>query len=97
MNLLLNERQFKKWARDQAFEPFLSITRVQAKDWGQSWCSVKEQQDTWFKNNAPASYPCLAYDILVSFGYEEMRPGYLHKPEIIDYLAKMKAYEDRSR
>lgn len=50
-----------------------------------AWSTGKDGWDTYkdrFRTEAPTEYPCYAYLVVQSFGYEEVAPQYLYSSDV---------------
>lgn len=89
IRVLHSEAQFKRWAREVGFEGFLRTPPEDAEAFGMDRKELRERKRQWYANHAPKAYPCLGFSALVSFCYEETKPGYLYLEDLRAFLAAM--------
>lgn len=90
MKVLNTERQFRRWAAQQGFDGILSVKPRTAPEMiDMSPREVRERQARWYSEHSPKEYPCVAYDFVTSFQFEESEPRFLYAKDLHALLRAM--------
>ena len=89
MKLLVNEAAFKRWSATMGFEPCLKVPLRHAADYGFVRSELIERKASWYAAHSPKKYPCVGYEEVTSFSYEECEPRYLYEDDLVGFLKVM--------